>query len=402
MTKDRLINFEVTHLKLPALEAEKRKGRWWSGEQLLSHNTFKQIEKKLSEIKKIKKIEGEWKNFFPNPFVFEINHGKWTIGDLSLDKQAFYIAHNDEIYLAYIEGESHQLTQDESEIAAIKLNELVSALSKPEKDLKETQLFRFYPDLPLEKVVINATDHLPFELNFENNSTLPPPVEGIRVHKDLLGKFYSILTQLTIKEEIPFKSPPGLKKLAEMKFPEKDKSVIWEVWLKGEKSADAVLVDPLNKRSFSVIGGTLKVFFIGLQDYWDKKVIPHENFTPFTRLNATFIQGEKKAIVEILNREPLAFSAKGFKVIDEKMQKLMQFIFNLGPKDQGERVSQLSNSEKKQLLSGEHLRVEIMDQELILWRKQQELIVVNLTQGYKVHFLLSDENFRASFQDVLQ
>ncbi|MFP5387217.1 MAG: hypothetical protein ACLGHN_14160, partial [Bacteriovoracia bacterium] len=373
-----------------------------SGDQLLSHNTFKQIERKLSEIKKIKKIEGEWANYFPNPFVFEINHDKWTIGDLSLDKQAFYIAHNDEIYLASIEGESHQLTQDESEIAGIKLNELVSSLSRPEKDLKETQLFRFYPDLPLDSVVINATDHLPFELNFEKNATLPPPISGIKVHKDLLGKFYSLLTQLTIKEEVPFKSPPGIKKLAQMKFLGKDTTVNWEVWLKDNKTANAVLVDPVNKRAFSVVGGTLKVFFINLQDYWDKKVIPHEFFTPFTRLNATFIQGEKKAVVEILNREPLAFEAKGFKVDDEKMQKIMQFIFNLGPKDQGERVSLLSNSEKKQLLSGDHLRIEIMGQELILWRKQQELIVVNLTQGYKVHFLLTDENFRASFEDVLK
>ncbi len=402
LTEDRLIDFEVTQLKLPAVEATKKNGQWWNGDQLLSHNTFKQIEKKLSEIKKIKKIEGEWKNYFPNPFTFEINKEVWTIGDLSLDKQAFYISHDKKIYLAVIEGDSYELTRDASEIASIKLNELVTALSKPLKDLKETQLFRFFPDLPLQQVVLEVDGSLPFELDFENNTTRPEPIKGINVHPDLLGKFFSLVTQITIKDELPYAYEAGFKKLASLKFMEGKRTVNWELWLKSKNSADAIILNPETKKAWGVVGGTLKIFFVRIQDYWDKKVIPQEDFLTFTRLPATFIQGDKTASLIILNREPLSFEAKGFKVDQGKMEQLMQFLFNLGPRDQGERVSNLTKSEKKQLLSGDHLRVEVMSQELLLWRKQQELIVVNLTQGYKVHFNLRDENFRATFEDMLK
>lgn len=400
--KDRLITFEITHLKLPSVEAVKKEGQWWTGGKLLSHNTFKQIEKKLSEIKKIKTVEGDFKAFFPHPFSFEINHTPWTIGDMALDKQGFYIAQDKNIYLAVIEGESTHMTQDESEIESIKVNELVSSLSKPLKDLFETQLFRFYPNLPMDRIVLSVEGSLPYELNFEKNETVPPPIEGVKVLKDLRGKFFSLLTQINLKEEVPYSEKLKFKKLGDLKFLNKAKSVTWELWLKSASSADAYVVDSERKRAYWMIGGTLKLFFVQNQDYWDKKVIPSENFISFTRLNTSFIQGPKKATVTILNREPLAFEAPGFKVDQSKMEQLVQFIFNLGPKDQADRVSLLSKSEKQQLLSEEHLRLEVLEQELILWRKSQELIVANLTRGFKAHFHLTDENFRGTFQDVLK
>lgn len=401
-TKDRLVTQEVTHLKMPAVDAVKKNGSWWSGDQLLSHNTFKTIEKKLTEIKKIKSIQGEWSSFFPHPFTFEINHVVWTIGDMSLDKQGFYIAVGKNVYLAVVEGESTELTQDEKEIESIKLNELVSALSKPLDELKENQLFRFFPDLPMDRIVVSVDGNLPFELDLEHNKTLPPPIKGIAVHKDLRGKFFSLLTQMNLKEEIPYSEKLKFKKLGDVKFINPKKTVSWELWLRSDKSADAIIIDPVLKRAFLMVGGTLKLFFVRNQDYWDKKVIPTEFFQQFTRLNTTFTEGAKSAVVTIINREPLQFEVKGYKVDQAKMEFLIQIIFNLGAKDQAERVSLLSTSEKKQLLSGEHLRIDILEQELILWRKKEELIVVNLTQGFKAHFNLVTENFHATFGDVLK
>lgn len=400
--KDRLVDFEVTHLKLPQIEATKKDGRWWQGDKLLSHNTFKQIEKKLTEIKKIKEIQGDWKTFFPHPFSFEINHIPWTIGDMSLDKQGFYVAKDKKIYLAVIEGESTQLTHDEHEIESIKLNELVTTLSKDKSTFVENQLFRFYPDLPMERVVLAAEGSLPYELDFKKNETLPPPLQGVKVLKDLRGKFYSLLTQLTLKEEIPYAENLKFKKLADLKFIDQKRTVSWELWLRSKSSADAIIIDSAGKKAYWMVGGTLRMFFIQNQDYWDKKVIPSEHFSSFTKLVTTFTQGAKTAKVTIINREPMAFEAKGFKIDQLKMEQLLQFIFNLGPKDQADRVSLLSKTEKQQLLSEEHLRIEVFDQDLILWRKQQELIVVNLTQGFKSHFGLIDENFRGTFEDVLK
>jgi len=105
----------------------------------------------------------------------------------------------------------------------------------------------------------------------------------------------------------------------------------------------------------------------------------------------------------VINREPLEYStASNFKIDKMKMEMLVQIVLNLGPREQSDRVSLLSSSEKKQLLSDDFLRLEVMDQELILWRKASELIVANVTQGFKAHFFIYDENFRGTFQDVLK
>jgi hypothetical protein len=400
--RDRLITSDISHLKLPRLEAEKRNNQWLAGQDLLSHNTLKLIEKKLKDIKKLKEVSGDWNSFFPNPFSFEINHERWTIGDLSLDKQGFYIARDKKIFLAYIDGESHDLARDENEIAAIKLDELVRALSAPIENLKETQLFRYFTDLPLDKVLLDVMDNLPFEIDFMLNETSPPPIKGVRVHRDLRGKFYSLLTQVTLREEVPYSDKLKVKKLGTLTFLSGQRKLTWELWLKGLSSADAVILVPELKRAFLMSGGTLKVFFVRNQEYWDKKVIPQENFVSFSRLETTFKQGPKSARLTILNREPLQFEARGFQVDQATMELLIQIILNLGPKDQADRVSILSKSEEKQLVGGDHLRLSLMGQELLLWRKQEELIVANLTQGFKAHFHLLDEKFRGRFEDVLK
>jgi hypothetical protein len=43
-----------------------------------------------------------------------------------------------------------------------------------------------------------------------------------------------------------------------------------------------------------------------------------------------------------------------------------------------------------------------MGQDLIILRKFQELIVVNLAQGFKAHFTMLNENFLGTFEDVLK
>jgi hypothetical protein len=84
------------------------------------------------------------------------------------------------------------------------------------------------------------------------------------------------------------------------------------------------------------------------------------------------------------------------------MLQLVSYAFNLGPLDQASRVSLLTNTDKKQILSEEHLRLEIFRQELIFWLKPEELIIVNLTQGYKCHFPHLRVSGGFHFKDVLK
>jgi hypothetical protein len=397
-----LLTTEILKLELPNIKAEKINGQWMDGQTLLSFNTFKQIEKKISEIMKIKEISGDWGNYSRNSFSFKLNGEDWSIGDLSLDKQSFYIKRDQKIYLAVIEGGSHQLTSNEKEIEEIKLNELLNSLSKRKDDFLELQLFRYYPKLPLSRIVIASEGDLPFELNLDSNFTQPSPIPGVEVHSDIKRKFMTLLTQATIKKVSQYSENNKFKKLGEISFFDKDQNIKWELWLKSDKSADALVIDPFQKKSFLMVGGTLKVFFVRLQDYWDKKVIPQKYFIPSAQIKAEFVQGKRKETITIVNKEPFEFESNNLDIDAAKMELLTQMIFNLGPRDQAERVSILTKAEKNQLLSGDYLKIRVMDQELLLWRKTEELIVANLTQGFKAHFTVLDEKFRGNFEDVLK
>jgi hypothetical protein len=393
----------ITKLKWNDIDATKNaEGQWIAaGNKLLSHNSMKIIEKKLTELKKMKTITGDWNTFFPEPVKIEVNGVEWTVGNLNLDNTGFYLSKGKEVMVALLEGES-QLTNNPDDMERVKLNEFKGELQKTLSDLLEKQLFRFYSKIPLERVVIDSDGRLSFELDFIKNQTSPPPIHGIHVHKKIQDKFVSLLTQVMIKDELPY--DPTLKiQMGQIRFmSQKGKEVVWSLRLKNKNSADAYIVDEGAKRTFLMVGGTLKILFIQVQDYWDKKIIPPESFVSFEELPVLFIQGEKSDKVVLKNREPLQFTASKYKVNTPAMDSLFQLVFNLGQFDQAERVSQLSQSERKQILAENLLRMEILGQELHFWRKKEELIVVNLTQGFKAHFNMLDENFHARFEDVLK
>lgn len=403
LTKDHLIKSEeIKTLSWGDVEAVKRNGQWWSGDKLLSHNIFSETEKKIAHIKKLKTVDGAIENYFTNSLDFKVNGEQWRIGDLTLDRQGFYLYRNKAIMVAMMDGASGELTDDETKFAEIKLDELKKAFSFKLAELIETQLFRYYPSLPLGKVLIESEGRPRFELDFLSNQTMPPPIEGVVVHDKILEKFSSLLTQMTLKKEVSYSE--GLKKslVGKITFEKNDEKETWELWLASEKSADSYIIDSKRKKAWLMIGGTLKIFFIHNQDYWDKKVIPQHLFQQFSRLKVHFYQDDKSAEVEVVNREPLAFETSQFKIDQMKMNILFQYVFNLSDKDQADRVSQLSKSERKELLSGSHLRLEVLNQEILFWRKAHELILVNLTQGFKAHFLIRDESFSASFADMLK
>lgn len=400
LVKDKLYSGELTQLSVSGFDAKNENGSWKSGDILLSHNTFRLIEEKIRQLKKVKSVAGEMKGSFTSPVEFSVNNDKLILGDLSLDRQGFYLSVNGQVLLAVLEGSTRELVGDESEKQATKLNELRGLLSKHPKELIENQMFRFYPDLPFDRVTIKVPDSLPFEIDFKNNTTTPPPFPGITVHENLPQKFMSLLSQVTLKEEIPY-GEFG-QKLGEITFSAEGKGVMWELYTRNNKSADAVLVDPVRRKSWLMIGGTLKVFFIQLQDYWDKKSIPPQVFKTFTREAMTLTEGTLRTVVFLVNREPLVFESSGFKVDQEKMLELVSYALNLGPLDQASRVSLLSNSERKQILNQTHLKVEMFEQELLFWLKAEELIIVNLSQGFKAHFPRENISGGFRFKDVLK
>jgi hypothetical protein len=403
MTRTQLIkDQDISSLAWGKVEIYKKDAQWWMGDKLISHNLMGQILKKISSLKFVKTVEGEKKNYFSSPIDLKVNGEQWSIGDMTLDRQGFYLARGEKVIVAFIEGASGEITDDESKLEEIKLEDLKSSLNKKPEDIYETQLFRFYPRLPFGKVLIEAEGRPSYELDLIQNKINPAPIQGIAAHDNLKDKFNSLLTQVTLKKEVPYSEKLKKSFLGKIVFSDDKTQVTWELWLSSSVSADSYLIDSKSKRAWSMVGGTLKIFFLHFQDYWDKKIIPQEKFKSFTRMGVKFFQDNLEASVTVINRQPLDFECSTLKADTNKLNTLFMYLFNLAEKDQADRISQLMSSEKKQVLSESHLRLEVFGEDLLLWRKAEELIVVNLTQGFKAHFLLKDESFPSTFRDVLK
>lgn len=393
LTAQRLITEDVSFIETSSFRAQKIDQQWTNEGKLLSHNELTRLSRMLKNIKEIKKVDG----VEVAGVKFRVNDTSLTLGELNLDKSAFYLKKNDEVYLAVIDTESSQLHTHEDNLNEMKLDELKSLLVKSNSELLERQLFRYYPELEYESVAIKADGALDFELDFKNNTTLPAPMKGVEVHEDLGGKFRSLITQINIKKEVKADLQLKKNKLAEMTFLPSE--LKWEVYLPNKDRADAYLFDS-EGRAFEAVGGTLRVFLIQLQDYWDKKIIPPSEFKKFDSLVVKFYQGPEELRITVKNREPLEFESDENLAL-EKVSKLFDVLFNLSEFDQGQRVSNLTTSQLRQILSEESLRAEIMGQELAIVSYGQEIIVANITHEYKVHFLKL-ENFPLSIKDMIK
>lgn len=392
---ERIITDKITAIKTNGFEANLVNQQWKSGEDLLSFNDFNRMLKMLTNLKKIKTLEPTTE---VKGLEFSVNNKKYILGEMNLDKSGFYFKEDANVYLAVVDAETTQIHTKQDNINELKLDELKDLLSKTTTDLLEKQLFRYYPKLEYESVSIKPDGSLDFELDFKNNTTLPAPMKGIEVHDDLAGKFRSLLTQIKIKKKIKPETKYKKNKLGELTFfPSELK---WEIFLPNKDKADVYLFDS-EGRAFEALGGTLRVFLIQLQDYWDKKVIPPSEFKSFDALTVNFSQGPEELTLTVKNREPLEFTSEQ-PLQEEKVGELFQVIFNLGKYDQGQRVSNLTTSQLRQILSEDtSLRLEIMGQELAIVSYGNEIIVANITQEYKVHFL-KIENFPLNLKDMLK
>lgn len=390
----RFITDPIVSIETDKFKAQKVSGQWKSGEDLLSHNHFHRLVKMIGAIKEVKKLEETTEVL---GLTFKVNGISYVLGELNLDKSAFYFKAGNETYLAVIDTDSAQVHSHNENLNVLKREELEHLLSKGQKELLEQQLFRYYPELEYESVAIKPDGALDFELDFKNNTTLPAPMKGIEVHEDLSGKFRSLITQIKMKEKIKASSKLKKNKLGEITFfPSQLK---WEIYVPQKDKADVFLFDSLGN-GYEMVGATLKVFLVQLQDYWDRKIIPPAEFEEFDSLSVELYQGTEELSISVKNREPLEF--KSSQELDHsKVELFFQLIFNLSGFDQGQRVSNLTTSQLRQILSEDNLRLDIMGQELAIVSYGQEIIVANITHEYKVHFL-KIENFPLNLKDMLK
>lgn len=395
-----IVKDPITELGWDNFIVKKINNKWMYGDKLLSANHFGQIEKRLKNLKKIKSIQGEISQILPHSIQLKINGQKYLFGQLTLEKDGFYLAQDNKIYIATFDEEilhSENENPDEK-----KLTEFLNLFPHDLETLIEKQFFRYYVDLEFDKAKLDTEGALPYELDFSSNKTIPAPIHGIVEHENLKSKFLSLFTQMLIKKELEYPKKQLFKKMADLKFIKQGMDLLnFELWLKSNSNADAMILDTKNKKAYEMIGGSLRTFFIQVQDYWDKKVIPPKSFKSFNELDVLLFEGKEEIKFKILNREPLEFKSP-IRLNEEEVRVLFTYIFNLGEKDQADRVSQISSMDKVIFQKDKSLRALIFGQDLYIFKKREELIIANMTQGFKAHFGMVDEKFPVHLKDVIR
>jgi hypothetical protein len=373
---------------------------WRSGDQLLSAIHMGKIENSLNSLKKIKKIEGDITKIFNSPFELKINGRNYLFGTVTLDQQGFYLAQDKEVYIVTFDQEI--LHSEDENPQQKKLNEFLNLFSQDQETFKEKQFFRYYSDLDFTKIKLQTDGSITYELDFQENKTIPMPIAGIQVHENLKAKFLSLFTQVMIKDQVQYPKTKFFKKMSDLTFFKSNQTQLkLELWLKNKSNADAIILDPINQKAFEMVGGSLRTFFVQIQDYWDKKVIPPSSFKSFNEVEAIFFQDKHELKLKVLNREPLIFESDR-SLQEDELRVLFTYIFNLGEKDQADRVSQISSTDRQILEQEKLLKIVVFGQELYILKKQEEVIVMNTTQGFKAHFGLVDEKFPVGLKDVLR
>lgn len=99
---------------------------------------------------------------------------------MTLDKSGFYFAQNDKVMVAVMEGiGTLEYSGDPEGAMLAKVEDLKKNLSFTLPQLKETQLFRYYPNLPNESVALMADGRPGYELIFNKNETIPAPIKEL-------------------------------------------------------------------------------------------------------------------------------------------------------------------------------------------------------------------------------
>jgi|GEM_PF-6049790 len=360
-------------------------GQWISGDELMSQNKLNQVIQLLMSLERVneKKIISDID--FSDSLTLRVDDQLLEIGDLTIERESFYVKFRGDIILARFAGERDEILQEgESLQQKLKLR-LKSLVDLDVVGLRENQLFRFFKNWEIQSLSLNQQERKPFSLNLKTKKLIPAPYDGLELHEDLDKKILSLLTQIQVKEFIKDFSFKETEKIAQATLTLMGEQRTFLILrMKEGKSADVYLQHLESNRVWKVIGGTLKLFFISEQDLWNKKNMPH--LTSFHQDKIELKNKTKRFSIKIFNREPFLFEPEFGKLDSTKIDLLTRLVLNLKPFEEAERVSRLLRSDEQYLETQNFTIFSFQDQSFTIWTKPSETIVCDKQRKLKFHY----------------
>lgn len=244
----------------------------------------------------------------------------------------------------------------------------------------DSRVFKdFYTDeqaVNFEEISIATFRNKKFSVNFKTTSTNPPAPSSLGYFEDNWLSFHKLLTNLEGRTVYtPYEQSALSEVLSQLEIKDRaGRQITLTVYKRFGELNGYFMTSSLDKLLYVLKPDDARYFFVNVQDFWNKKIVPAEKEY---NLTLTFADGKSEQ-VKIIDRELFKVdSAKAARSLEFK--KLIDFL-----KTEGDHVSDMTEK-PTEILRKNVLRVQFENNDLNVILEDNDAILVDIKNKLKIH-----------------
>lgn len=265
----------------------------------------------------------------------------------------------------------------------------------------DTRVFKDYDysqeKINFETISIATFRNKKYSLSFKDSTTNPAPPKGISYFEENWISFHQFLSKLEGKS---LYYPADFKLLDEPLslfdvVDRNNRKFSLEVYKKYGEDNGYFLKTSFNNIVYQLKPEDAQYFFVNVQDFWQKKIVPKEKEF---NLTVTFFNGQSEA-VKISDKELFKVLPTSTKFTEASLRalefkRLIEFF-----KMEANHVSELTES-PTQVLKKNIMRVQFDNRNLSVILEENEAIIVDLDNKIMIHHYVGEKlPFSVKYQD---
>lgn len=353
-------------------------------------------------------------NYIPDPsmrmtFKFEKGEITFVLGKKLEYDQSFYMQvirdQKAQMVIANDESPDPGVYQNDEQYkkSDAKFQRLQMVFLLTNKYFQDTKVLK---DLGYEQDKINFKEitiatfrNKKYAINFKDSVTNPPVPKGLKYLEDNWISFHRVLTNLEGKSVI-FPAEENLLKEPLSRFEvtdREDRKYTLDVYQKYGEASGYFLKSSLDKVIYQLKPEDARYFFVNVQDFWEKKIVPS---TKEYDLTVTFFNG-KKLTVFVSDKDLFKVTSKTQGIADNKLKsvyfkQLIDYI-----KIEGDHVSDLTEK-PSDILKHNVLGLSFENKNLNVILEDNDAITVDQALKVKIHHYVGEKlPFSIKYEDYV-
>ncbi|MCY4523723.1 MAG: hypothetical protein OXB84_03180, partial [Halobacteriovoraceae bacterium] len=299
-SKNRLFNHErpgeIKYIETPMVKLVKKDEYYYTEKgEVVDTLKLSYFLERLSKIR-IERILGpaeienmDYKSFFPNDkdkFVFKFENGEisFLLGRKLQVSQSFYIKvrkEKEETFVIANDPSSMDTPylKEEEATSPHKYLRLKSLLLLNDRYFKDFHLFKekYFKNISFGRAFINNIRNRPFSVDFTNKSSDPKVYPNLHYNSDAFVKFQEFIGDMRGNKSFHPYLPGKLReKLASIKLHSGNKEYELKLFRRYGELSGYFVTTSFDKVLYELAGKETVVFFLNVQDFWDKRPLSEQ------------------------------------------------------------------------------------------------------------------------------